>query len=159
MIRNWKSRASIAVLAAATMLGTAGIAAAENCDRGGRYDSRYDRGNRDSRYRDRGAYRNNGNYGYGNSGYGYGNSGYGYGNSGYNSNYNDGYYNGNYGYGDYREPRSAGKSAAIIGGSAAVGAVVGGLTGGKKGAIIGGVVGGAGGAIYDRTTRNNQNRW
>lgn len=54
----------------------------------------------------------------------------------------------------YREPRSKGKSAAIIGGSAAAGAAVGGIAGGGKGAVIGALGGGAAGLIYDRVTRN-----
>ena len=69
---------------------------------------------------------------------------------------NDPYYDDRY-YG-YSEPRSAGKSAAIIGGSAAAGAAVGAVTGGKKGAIIGGAAGAAGGLIYDRVTRNDPDR-
>jgi hypothetical protein len=62
--------------------------------------------------------------------------------------------NGYYGYGDYRGQRSAGKSAAIVGGSAAAGAVIGGLTRGGKGAAVGAVVGGIGGLVYDRATKN-----
>ena len=41
--------------------------------------------------------------------------------------------------------RSGKKSALIIGGSAAGGAITGALIGGKKGAVIGGLIGGAGG--------------
>jgi hypothetical protein len=48
--------------------------------------------------------------------------------------------------------RSKGKSAAIIGGSAAGGAAIGALAGGGKGAAIGALVGGGGGLIYDRKT-------
>lgn len=62
-------------------------------------------------------------------------------------------------YGDYRETRSTAKSAVIIGGSAATGAVVGALAGGGKGAAIGAAVGGVGGLIYDRATRKNGDRW
>jgi uncharacterized protein YcfJ len=54
----------------------------------------------------------------------------------------------------YNEPRSTGKSAAIIGGSAAAGAAVGGIAGGGKGAAIGALSGGAAGLIYDRITKN-----
>ena len=54
----------------------------------------------------------------------------------------------------YEEPRSTGKSVAIIGGSAAAGAVIGGIAGGGKGAAIGALGGGAAGLIYDRMTRN-----
>lgn len=64
------------------------------------------------------------------------------------------YGNRNYGYSGYRDERSAGKSAAIIGGSAAAGAVIGGLAGGGKGAAVGAVAGGIGGLIVDRTTRD-----
>jgi outer membrane lipoprotein SlyB len=48
--------------------------------------------------------------------------------------------------------RSKGKSAAIIGGSAAAGAGIGALAGGGKGAGIGAIAGGAAGLIYDRKT-------
>lgn len=50
--------------------------------------------------------------------------------------------------------RSKKKSAAIVGGSAAAGAVIGGLAGHKKGAIIGGVAGAAAGYIYDRKSQD-----
>jgi hypothetical protein len=57
-----------------------------------------------------------------------------------------------------RKPvRSKTKSAVIIGGSAAAGAGVGALIGGKKGALIGAVAGGGGAAIWDQVTRR-QNR-
>jgi uncharacterized protein YcfJ len=49
--------------------------------------------------------------------------------------------------------RSGKKSALIIGGSAAGGAITGGLIGGKKGAVIGGLIGGGAGTVYDRKTR------
>jgi hypothetical protein len=49
--------------------------------------------------------------------------------------------------------RSVKKSAVIIGSSAAVGAGVGALTGGKKGALIGAAIGGGGAAIWDQITR------
>jgi hypothetical protein len=48
--------------------------------------------------------------------------------------------------------RSFGHSAAIVGGSAGGGAVIGALAGGGKGAGIGALAGGAGGFIYDRLT-------
>jgi outer membrane lipoprotein SlyB len=62
---------------------------------------------------------------------------------------------------DYRpetvvQERSKTKSAAIIGGSAAAGAVIGGLAGGGKGAAIGAVGGGAAGLVYDRMTHKNR---
>lgn len=57
-----------------------------------------------------------------------------------------------------RKPvRSKTKSAVIIGTTAAAGAGVGALIGGKKGAIIGAVAGGGGAAIWDQVTRR-QNR-
>jgi hypothetical protein len=151
MRKNWGwTGKGLAAVIAAVLLGAPQFAVArQRCDDDGY--SRRDTQN--SRYREnRGDYRN--------SGYGYDR----YRNSGYdqyrNSSYNDsGYYNNGYGYGDYPATRSAGQSAAIIGGSAAAGAVVGGLSGGKKGAIIGAAVGGVGGLIYDRTTRNDQRRW
>lgn len=52
--------------------------------------------------------------------------------------------------------RSTKKSVAIIAGSAAAGAVVGGIAKGKKGAVIGGIVGGAAGTVWDQATRNKQ---
>ena len=113
---------------------------------------------RDHHDRDRSQYYNNNGAYYGNnSGYRsrtYSNSTpypYGSPSSGYRG--SDQYYNGYY----YGEPRSAGKSAAIIAGSAGAGAAVGALAGGTKGAIIGAAVGGIGGLVYDRTTRNNNN--
>jgi len=79
----------------------------------------------------------------------------GYRDNGYRSTYG---YNDNYSYRDngyYGRERSAGKSAAIVGGSAVAGAVIGGLTGGGKGAAVGAVVGGIGGVVVDQATRNN----
>ena len=55
-----------------------------------------------------------------------------------------------------RTTRSGRKSAAIIGGSAAGGAITGAIIGGKKGAVIGGLVGGAAGTVYDRKTRKKK---
>jgi hypothetical protein len=49
--------------------------------------------------------------------------------------------------------RSGTNSAAIIAGTAAAGAAIGGLTGGGKGAAIGAITGAAGGYVYDRMSR------
>jgi hypothetical protein len=54
---------------------------------------------------------------------------------------------------DYREDRSWGKTAMVIGGSAAGGAGVGGIVGGKKGALIGAAIGGGAASIYEATQR------
>jgi hypothetical protein len=53
-----------------------------------------------------------------------------------------------------RRGRSTGKSVAIVGGSAGVGAAIGAIAGGGKGAGIGALAGGTGGFIYDRLTHN-----
>ncbi len=52
-----------------------------------------------------------------------------------------------------RPTRSVKKSVAIIAGSTAAGAAVGGLTKGKKGALIGGIVGGGAATVWDQVTR------
>jgi len=52
-----------------------------------------------------------------------------------------------------KKNRSVKKSAVIIGSSAAVGAGVGALSGGKKGALIGAAIGGGGAAVWDQITR------
>ena len=52
-----------------------------------------------------------------------------------------------------RPARSVKKSVAIIAGSTAVGATIGGLTKGKKGALIGGIVGGGAATVWDQVTR------
>ena len=49
--------------------------------------------------------------------------------------------------------RSWGKTAMIVGGSAAGGAGVGGIMGGKKGALIGAAIGGGAASIYEATQR------
>jgi hypothetical protein len=51
------------------------------------------------------------------------------------------------------DERSWGKTAMIIGGSAAGGAGVGGAVGGKKGALIGAAIGGGAASIYEATQR------
>jgi hypothetical protein len=53
---------------------------------------------------------------------------------------------------------SGGEKAAIIGGSAAAGALIGGLLGGKKGAVIGGLVGAGGGTAYS-LSRSDDDRY
>jgi len=47
-------------------------------------------------------------------------------------------------------------SAAIVGGSAAGGALIGALAGGGKGAAIGALAGGGGGLVYDRATHKKR---
>lgn len=53
--------------------------------------------------------------------------------------------------------RSTKKSVAIIAGSTAAGAVVGGVAKGKKGAVIGGITAGAAATIWDQVTRRKSN--
>ena len=54
---------------------------------------------------------------------------------------------------DVQPERSWGKTAMIVGGSAAGGAGVGGLLGGKKGAMVGAAIGGGAASIYEATQR------
>jgi uncharacterized protein YcfJ len=56
----------------------------------------------------------------------------------------------------YVRHRSRKHQAEIIGGSAAGGALIGGLAGGGKGALIGGAVGAGGGAIYNQATKKKK---
>jgi hypothetical protein len=49
--------------------------------------------------------------------------------------------------------RSWTKTALVVGGSAASGAGVGGIVGGKKGALIGAAIGGGAASIYEATRR------
>jgi hypothetical protein len=51
------------------------------------------------------------------------------------------------------DDHSWGKTAMIVGGSAAGGAGVGGIVGGKKGALIGAAIGGGAASIYEATQR------
>jgi len=55
--------------------------------------------------------------------------------------------------------RSFQHSAAIVGGGAAFGAIIGGLAGHGQGAAIGALSGGAAGFVYDRITHNHVNRY
>jgi len=52
-----------------------------------------------------------------------------------------------------RHHRSWGKSALVIGGSAATGAGVGGIVHGKKGALVGAALGGGVGSLYEAAHR------
>jgi hypothetical protein len=52
-----------------------------------------------------------------------------------------------------RPQRSWGKTALIVGGSAASGAGVGAIIGGKKGALAGAAIGGGAASIYEATRR------
>ena len=54
---------------------------------------------------------------------------------------------------DTKPERSKTKTALIIGGSAASGAGVGGMIGGKKGALIGAALGGGAASIYEASRR------
>jgi hypothetical protein len=54
---------------------------------------------------------------------------------------------------DVTPHRSITKTALIIGGSAASGAGVGGIVGGKKGALLGAAIGGGAASIYEATRR------
>jgi hypothetical protein len=52
-----------------------------------------------------------------------------------------------------RSTRSKTKTVLVIGGSAASGAGIGGIVGGKKGALIGAALGGGAASIYEATRR------
>jgi|SRR5688572_14681301 hypothetical protein len=54
---------------------------------------------------------------------------------------------------DVRPQRTWTKTAMVVGGSAASGAGVGGLLGGKKGALVGAAIGGGAASIYEATKR------
>ena len=80
--------------------------------------------------------------------------------------YRNGYYGNNGYYGDQYDNRyyddrdhHAGRSTAIIGGSAAAGAVLGAAAGQGKGAAIGAVIGGVAGVIADQAVRHHDRRW
>lgn len=55
-----------------------------------------------------------------------------------------------------RPTRSVKKSVAIIAGSTAAGATIGGLAKGKKGAVVGGLLGGGAAAVWDQVTRRSE---
>jgi hypothetical protein len=55
---------------------------------------------------------------------------------------------------EVKPERSWGKTAMIIGGSAASGAGVGGIVSGKKGAIVGAAIGGGAASIFEATRRD-----
>jgi hypothetical protein len=137
---KWNRMAITAALGLATM-GAPLASARDRCDRDyGRYQSNY------SRYDNRG-------YGGGYSNY----RGSSYRSSGYQTYSSPSYGYRTNDYGRYPEYRSPGASAAIIGGSAAAGAVVGGIAGGGKGAAIGAVAGGIGGVVIDQATKPRNN--
>jgi hypothetical protein len=52
--------------------------------------------------------------------------------------------------------RTVKKSVAIIAGSTAVGAVMGGIVKGKKGAVVGGLLGGGAATVWDQVTRRQR---
>jgi uncharacterized protein YcfJ len=60
--------------------------------------------------------------------------------------------------GYYDRDNHAGRSAAIIGGSAAAGAVTGAAAGHGQGAAIGAILGGIGGFIADQSVRHHDRR-
>jgi hypothetical protein len=70
--------------------------------------------------------------------------------------YENPYYDNRGGY--YGRDNHAGRSAAIIGGSAAAGAVIGAAAGHGQGAAIGAIIGGIGGFIADQSVRNHDRR-
>ena len=146
-------RTGLVAMLAASLLGSSQIAAAyDGYDRNGYQQNSYYNGPYQRSYPgyDRA-------YGYNQPRMDYRNSSY------YRDRYDDGRYRysgGDYGYG-YRDDysygyseRSPGKSAAIVGGTAAAGAIFGGLAGGGKGAAIGAIVGGLGGLIFDQATKD-----
>jgi len=146
---QWKQRGIVAIFAV-SLLGVPQIAAAyDGCNRNAYYNGTYQRP----------YYRSHDGYGYGQPYGDYRNAG------NYDSDYardhfgGEGYRDDNY-YGDYGyySQRSHGKSAAIVGGTAAAGAIFGALAGGGKGAAIGAVVGGLGGLIFDQATKERHGR-
>lgn len=141
-IAHWKTKGLAAILTVSTLALPQAVSAQERSGRGDPYYGAYQ-----SRY-----------YPQYEGGYGYaqppvqapgsylGYYQYGYGREGYRDNH----YRGD----DYRFRRSPERSAAIVGGSAAAGAIFGALAGGGKGAAIGAAVGGIGGLIFDQSSRD-----
>ena len=76
--------------------------------------------------------------------------------------YQDRYYDNRHGDYDrggyYDRDNHAGRSAALIGGSAAAGAVIGAAAGHGQGAAIGAIIGGIGGFIADQSVRHHDRR-
>jgi len=143
-MNRWKSfKTGVAMLVGLSVLGAAPAAfAGDRYDRRDSYSNSYDRNYRDDSYRYNNSYRNT----YQNrDAYTYRNDSRYYGND-----------NRYYGNGYYRDYRSPGKSAAIIGGSAAAGAVVGAIAGGGKGAAIGAAVGGITGLIINQANKDHR---
>jgi len=149
-IIQWKTKGLAAILAVSLLGLPEVVTAQDHCDRRDQYSGAYQR-----RYYpeyDRGyGYDRDDAYGQppaDNPGYYSGDYQNGYGSETYrNDNYggDDGY---------YRSRRSPGRSAAIVGGSAAAGAIFGALAGGGKGAAIGAAVGGLGGLIFDQASKD-----
>jgi len=140
---NWIGKSAAALVGVVTLIAPEVIEARDRC--GNRGNQGYY--NEDSRSYNRGRQYQENYYNHSYNSGSWGNRSYPSGNA----------YSG-YGYGDYRE-RPAGQSAAIIGGSAAAGAGIGAIAGGKKGALIGAGVGAVGGLIYDRATKDNGRVW
>ncbi len=59
----------------------------------------------------------------------------------------------------YRRDRGVARGAAVIGGSAVVGAGIGAAAGGGRGALIGGAIGAGAGAIINEVTRDHHHRY
>ena len=76
-----------------------------------------------------------------------------YGDQGY---YGNGYQDDRY---YYERNRHAGRSAAIIGGSAAAGAALGAAAGQGRGAAVGAIVGGIAGVVADQAVRHHDRRY
>ena len=99
-----------------------------------------------------------GDHGYRDGGY----QGRDYGRGGYDTDrYDRGNYDARYYDRDYyydRDDHHAGRTAAIIGASAAAGAVIGGVAGHGQGAAVGALVGGIAGFVADQAVRHHDGR-